>query len=638
MIHNLDEPKSKPSTSEVGQNTAGTFGNTGTINANANNGLGKPGKAMTYFSSNMRLMSANKAAEYVTTIYSNIVDAYSHNEELKKTKVLLLDKDIMSGLAYSYIVVSRKDTKINYFVIVLEATGRKPLLAEEISNEYATMIKTGKPSRNMFTTGDAINGKLRAIISEQLKTLYKSEIKEPIEIVSADGFVFPHTVDDIEVASRCVAAIAFNALNVLSVLQNPNNLDLNIAEGNKETGNAILDFVSSISRTTAYDEFNTPIRADWKTELVIRQQNQGLGNINYAEELNSENTQNVLTKVCGFVEAYPEELITPLTNGAIMKEIRFHPYIVITDIAPAKPTIGFMLLGLVSSLVMTNKNMWLASLMPDGSKYHVGALNTLADIEGLGRREVLDFEAVTKNKERKYSPDKVYSIVSEMFKLEPVVCMDIPDYGAHTYYTSVLSAAASGINNQNTTGALKTIVETAHVLTNGVFPLEFDIGSIFAHEGVLIPLGTWREPKTGNRRDIRDIDLTMVATEEPDIEVMKSWIASNTPARISNIDPYMAKIDVISRIMPKAEITGRGVRVTFSKVFIETLSSAATQAGLVVRYEPEMNLLEQNNLSITSGVLRNATLGNVSGFARQNVAAGPNFHMNYINSGGYRFY
>lgn len=634
MIHDGDN---QVKNENVNQATAGTFGMGNTNTDNSNDILNA--KSLGFYSGDMKLMTSNKAADYAISIYKGIQNVYEANNEASRTNVILLDKNVTAGLEYSYIVVSRKSGEtINYFVVVLEATGREPMTAEEIIAEYTSVIKNRHGARNLFTTGDAINGELSRIIAGTLREHYKVGPNAVQEIISADGLIVPYAIDDTELVARTVAAIAYNALSALSVIQNPANADLNIAEGNKQTNNAVLDIVSSISKSTATDELGTPIRADFKIELGVRQNNTQNNNINYAEELNKVNTNTVLSKVCGFVDAYPDELKFGLPNGSYAQQMRFRPHIIVTDIAVEKPTIGFMFMGLLSSLIMTNKDMWLANVLPDGGKHNVGVLNAIADIEGNGTYDILDLDASAgKSKEKKYSPEKVYSIVAEMFKLDPIISVDVPDYGPHTFYTSVLSAAASGVANNNTRGALRTIVETAHVLTNGVFPLDFPINEIFAHEGVLIPLGTWREPKTGILRDIRDIDLTFVMAETGDMDVVRKWHAASAPARVSNLDPYLTKVDIISMITPKAKITGRGVRVTFTNKFIAELSNSAINAGFAVRYEPEAKLLEQNNLSITSGLINNAVLNNVAGFARQNVVAGPNLRMNYINSGFGRF-
>ena len=630
MIHS-DELNNKEN--NINQNTAGTFGNQpqgqAQIDIVQKVSLG-------FLQNDMKLMSSNKAADFATAIYKGIVNVYSTSEDAKQLNVTLLDKNVTAGLAYSYIVVSRLvDKTISYFVIILEATGREPMTAEEIIAEYNSVIKTKQSSRNLYTTGEAINTYLREMIVERLQGVYKDS--EKYSFVSADALTIPFVLDDVDLISPIAGSIAYNALSVLNASKDPSRTDLNIAIGNRETGNAVLETSSSIGRTTSTDELGNPIRSDFKLELGVRQ-NTNTGNVNYAEELNKVNSNTVLTKVCGFVEAYPEELQMPLPNGAIARQTRLHPQIVLTYIGAAKPTIGFMLFGLVSSLIMTNKDMWLANLLPDGSKYNVGVLNAITDIEGNGSYEVLDLDASAgKGKEKKYNADKIYSLVNEMFKLSPIISVDVPDYGPNTFYMSVLSAAASGVNNANTQGALKTIIETAHVLTNGNFPLNYNPAEIFLHEGVLVPLGSWREPKTGAVRDIRDIDLTMVMSETADMEVARRWVASGVPARLSNLDPYLTKVDIISLITPKAKITGRGVRVTFTTKFINELSTAVAAAGLTVRYESEVKLLEQNNFNFTNGLISNAVLNNVAGFARPNVVAGPGLRMNYSNVGFGRF-
>lgn len=586
--------------------------------------------SLSFTGSELKLMNANKASEFTNSIASEISKIYKNNNA-RDTRVYVLDKEIITKLAYSYIIVAKNTKKaVYYFVVTLEGTGRKPLTAKETNDEYKQAIKTGQGGDRLYTTDCAINIYLKEVIVEILARDFGNELP----FVCGDGMTLPYKFDNIEQASLVSGAIAYNALKVIQTLEDNVNADLNIAKGNRDTKNAALRIDTSINRATIYNEVGSPIRADWRLDLSVKaNDNTGFSAVN---ELNKENTSATIVKVAGYVDAIPDEKVTPVPTGHPIREIRMHPHIIVTSIGVSKPTIGFMLLGIATSMLMTNEGMWMGNLLPDKSKYNVGALNQLTNLEnntnGIGNK--LNLEGTGK---AKMSDQEVGTIVSSMFELSPIVSVDIEAYGPQTFYTSVLSAAAAGLNNSNTIGALKTIIETAHTLTNGHFPKEFPTDQIFNHEGVLIPLGTWKD-KTGADRDIREIDLTMVASETESIEMMNAWAFSNLPTRITNADPYMTKIDIISQLIPNAEITSKAVRVTFTSAFINKLIESCILAGFNVRYDgPDVRPFKANNMSIMSGFLNNAGLSDVSRFARTSGFSGPTYNTSWTTSGLGRF-
>ena len=183
--------------------------------------------------------------------------------------------------------------------------------------------------------------------------------------------------------------------------------------------------------------------------------------------------------------------------------------------------------------------------------------------------------------------------------------------------------------------AQRLIIETASWLTSGKFPSNFNPNEIFASDGVVIPVGKWSD-KSGER-DIREIDLAFNASHTDSMEFLTTWAQSNLPKHITGLDPYMTKVNIISKLIPSAEITGKAIRVTFSNAFISALESAAIGSGLNVRYEPQIKFAESNNLSILSNYLNNAGINNAGGFAQAMVQAGPNYSTAYGNVGYNRF-
>lgn len=592
----------------------------------------------------IKIMNANKASEYTTIIADAVQNLYLENIGTIDLSVLVLDKEVIHGLYYSFILVTKQEEdKIYYFQAALERTGRKPMTAENIIREYQDQLKNNQNSTELWTIDETYNIILRQHAVRYIIGHYKLKDVNPDDIICADGCTIPYHFEDIEQAGRNLAAIAFNALLVCSTIDTGKSGDLNIATGNKQTQGAALHIQSAIRPSTAADEMNNPIRSDWRLELCLKQNKQQFSNVSYVDDLNRENANIVLTKVHGFVDAIPDMRTTIIPGIGPVRDTRMRPHIIITDINAVKPTIGFMLLGFLSSRVMANRNMWLATVLPNGSKYNVGALNLKTCLEAENNPNfrgkpgvVMDLAAgkIAGSKE-KMTNDEIYNTVKRIFSLEPIVSIDIPAYGPHTFYMSVLSAAASGGMSRNSQGAPRALIDSIVVLTNGRFDKNFPIQDIFNHEGVLVPTGTWRD-KTGALRDIRDVDLTMIASVTGSLELMDLWALSNLPYRVSHRDPYLTKVDIISKIIPGAEITGKAARVTFTSKFMAALDQAAIEAGLNLRYEPELKDIEDSNLGIMEGYFSPAAFAEGPGYARPNVFSGPNYNTPWLSSGSWR--
>lgn len=596
-----------------------------------------------FLQGDLAVMTSDKSKEFISRLKEVMRREMNTDKRFDNFNLFILDKDIETRLAYSYVVISKIDNdKVYYFTAILEATGRKPLSASDIIDEFNMSIKNRTISNKIWTTDDAFNGVLResivAYVCGDAASVYNAEHKgasgfkpkspNDFTAICADGIIIPYFTENIETLPSYILTAAFNAINSTAFVTSASK-DLNITTANQATPGASLKIDSSTMKIVAKDEVENPIRADWRVELNLR--SNADNNLTYVEELNKGSANATLVKACGFIDAIPDEKITPVPGGLPLREIRMRPHIIITDINASKPTTGFTLLGLVTSMIMTNKSMWMGALLPDKSKYNVGALNLKANMEGNanGVGAIINLEGTGKNK---MSDEDVFTYINKLFELESIVSVDIPSYGPHTYYTSVLSAAASGHSSPNTVGAQNALINAAVMLTNGQFPENFPRHEIFAHEGVLIPLGVWKD-KTGALRDIRDVDLTMIASETGDAALMDKWFLSNLPSKMSNLDSYLTKVDIISRIIPKAEITSKAVRVTFTSTFINTLVDCAIKAGLNVRYEPEVKLHEVSSLSGLYGYNSNASVGDVSRFARQNVAAGPNYNTFWVTNG-----
>lgn len=567
------------------------------------------------------LMSANQGSDYTLGVAQSLIKIYDASQKNIKPKVHVLDKERFTNLAYSAVVVSLKSKDIvNYFIVLLEETGRKPLTASEVMGEWEASVKIPGSTPLIYTADDAINSILHKEIVEALKHEYGN-----VTYQTVDGIVLHKGHADLAVIGPMLATIAYNACYVESQIDTGNCRDLNIEKAvQAQRGNKQLRFESNMNKSVCLNEVGMPVRTDWKLDLcLVNTQNQN------TVILNQANAKNVISRVGGFVDAIPENVTLQAIPGTpAVTGLRFRPQIVVTSNSAETPTMGYMLLGVASSLVMTNKNMWLAALRPTDKKVNVGALNIISKVdEGEGQR--IDFTS------KNYNIQQVYAGISTMFPLDPVVSVDIESFGPQSFYTSVLAAAAQPGMSDEKRGAGQAIVDCAHWLSGGRFPADFDPNEIFTNEGVVIPLGTWSD-KVGDR-DIRDIDLTFLAAHTDDMNVINKWVLSSLPSSASGFDPYIARVDIISKLIPTAEITGKAVRVTFTSKFITTLANSLTAAGMNVRYEPEIKFTEDANLSIMASHLSGAGIQGATGFAKEIVQAGPSYHTGYIQAGMGRY-
>ena len=582
------------------------------------------GQVLTFNANRMSLMQAGQGSEYTDSIAKTLQAIYDASQRPVKPVIHVLDKEALK-LAYSTIVVSLKlndKGTVPYFVILLEATGRKSMTAADIVNKYNEVQRVPMVNNSLFngiyTADDAIDKVLNDHITAVLTQQYGKGT-----FVQVDGIVIPFNHSKFENFSHMLATIAYNACYTETALDTNQIADLNLKLAMSELRNRRLEFITSVNKSTvaSRNEIDAPIRADWTVSLVSKDTS---GTVT---SLNLQHTEQQITHVAGYIDAIPEE-VTINENGMVKNVIRFRPNIIITSNSSMNPTVGFTLTGLLSANLMVKPSMWLGALRPMG-KANVGALNLMAKIDqGVGERIDLS--------NKKYSADEVWEVIRQMFSLQPVLSMDIEAYGPQSYYTSVFSVAASSTFNDLQKRAAQHIINTASQLTDGNFPTNFPVNEIFVDTGVTIPTGSYTN--SHGDHDIRDIDLTYLANKTDDPAILNSWSISHVSDRISGVNPFKAKVEIINKIVPNAEITGKATRVTFTNNFISTLEQAARQAGFVASFNPDVRLGSAQNLSIMASIYGNAGITSQADYAKEFIQAGPSFATPYSNVGRYRAY
>ena len=581
------------------------------------------------FGSTLGLLGATRGSEYTNAIAKVMQEMYANLPA--QPKINIFDRERMPNLAYSCIVVSlpvntTEGEDVFYHVVLLESTGAEPMKASDIVSAAASMMRDPSHQGRIYTTDDAINGKLHNIICSELAVSYPKA-----NLVSTDGVVVHTNTLEVQDLAMRLAAIAYNAVHTESKLASGEVADLNLREAISESGRSMFKLESNLYHTTVANLIGSPVRQDFKIDLVEVEQGNNF-------ELNAD-TRRHLVSVAGYIDAIREDIAIPVQPGfPAVSTARLHPNIIIANNDTVTPTQGFMSLGMAAATVMARPEMWLQSLgsIDAKSPNSPGSLNIITNIENSqsGAGVALDFSPKT------VTTDEHYATLKQMYSMSPIISCDVESYGPQSYYSSVLAAAAAPETNspnsaQSRQDAKYEIIETCAQLTNGNFPVDFNINDIFATTGIVVPLGYWMD-KTGER-DIRDVDMAFVAKQTNDVNTINKWGMTALPRNITGLDPFLTKVEIISQMIPDAVINGKAVRVTFTNKFISTLTNAIEAAGLVARYESNLVVNERYDTAQFTDYLATAGMSNASGFAQQYANAGNNMYTGYSNMGRNRF-
>lgn len=566
-------------------------------------------------------LTNRNGSEYTTSLGKEIKKYITSIEgELSglKPDVIVLDREVVgNNLSYSVIVVASENKEadeLRYFTILLSSTGMKPLTAGEMRLALDDARNSNSRPR-IYTLDDAMNERLHQIICTELAKRYSANT-----VYQVDGMILSELTDDLDIVERG-ANIGASAINAIygDMLEQ----DLNITESLRDFPNCSFNITSNLnSKSTTISPSGTPVRSDFSLTLNLQD--------NYGSRdeigMNSDSTNIELAKVVGFIDALPEvtEIDLKLPTGQLVKEagVRMRPNIVITGIGTAAPTSGFALLAVLTSMQLAAiRDQWVKALFPTDKKLHVGFLNKICQIGGTN--------APLQLADNKYSDADISDAILSMFTLDPIISLDIENYGPQAYYTSVFSMAASPFNSQDREDARKHIIALASELTNGNFNPNFPTNAIFADEGICIPMGYYNTNQ--GVKDIRDIDMTFIASRTDDIQMITSWQESNYPySDAVGIEPFITKLNVISDFVKDAVITSKAIRVTFTGEFLTELLEAAARAGFVCKYKSDFSIKPISNIGVVRGTLNRGAIGsNLAHGAFNNTYGGRVGSVNY---------
>ena len=585
------------------------------------------------FGKSSLLLSAGSGSEYTLAI------ANAYKEKLKagvndtiKTEVFIVDRDTVDAeLVYSAVVVAANlNGFVAYHTTLLAGTGRQDLTAEDIINEVNAAYSQ-KRQADIYTAADAIDEFLIGLIGAKCEEKWPDATKYyPVEGVILPAYIDETSKNEIESA----VVIAANSVITFLAEKTGNSLEIDVEAALKNNPSMSVSLSHDTSGKTTQDVLGNPVLTDFAVSLNVKEHSNS-GN----RSIHAAGSEKSIASAAGSVEVIPVQVPRPAAAGSFASSmVRLHPNIIIGQINPLNnPTIGYSLLSILAAASMTSKEMYLTALAPKkGDVRNVGYMNLFCNVADEAPEDVAPINLL----DNKSTIQDNLLAIDTMITEAPILSMDVEEYGPNGSHTSAFVVAAMPTDS-NQAAAAQSIIDAAHIAFGSAFPKDYPVDQIFVNAGITIPSGYWFDKKN-NKRDLKEIDLTFLATEGADRETLIKWINASVPRKAGVDDiSYLERIDIISQRAPKAVITGKAIRLTFSNMFIATLKEAAAKAGLNPQSMQAVQLSNIANLNGIGNMLSGAGLTS-TGFGTTYVPNqsrnnfGNNPYGNYMGHGRFR--
>lgn len=535
-------------------------------------------------------------SEYYNKLKEQLVKTCQNTND-KNIEISILDLDNVneSALRFSALVLALRFKNeprgdVAFHVLLLERTGDK-------LQSYDENLGAGRIVKVTRVTSDAMDKVLLSKAYEKVK----AEFRDAANYIMVDGTVVGSlfNIED----PKAVQNLALNAALACSqelTTRKPDFRDVNM----KETfGNALMSVAINYGRQDYTDYLGNPMRSDFRVNFMAASAQQGQArNI-----VNTGDREKIIAEVSGFLNpiivnpadfanrqqfyGYPAERDSRI----------FAPEIVLTNLSSEfSLTPGTMLLALAAAQTLSVNNNWIQILRPAHTREgevdltDIGALNYEARVGDKSIQPMANvYGEYVNTKSADFGLEQLGFYVNQIFQNAALYSIDVPRFGAQSWYLSVFSAAA-----MNRPHAYETIIKAANDLTSGAFSQFFKHGEpIFKNSDVQVFLGHWTD-NNHRLRDIREIDYTAVANlmGERNPSAMRDWSDTFWRTDVPAIERMAQRREMIMAMTNQsAEITGIADRLTFSDQFLMALRNATQATGVPVRVNAGQSANEFNN-------------------------------------------
>jgi len=527
-----------------------------------------------------------------------------------RTRLFKLDKDTQfQDLPYSYVIVATQASnspKVYFHVILLEATGRKPVQIAHILEE----IKFKRSSLIYVAADTFADTYLQSLIKRVLMDAYGTTEDN---LRPTEGLVVPHDQDPEQVGIPATVVALNNNLAKLYIENSVlNYLDLRTYTSKiaQKQGQLVID--TTFNMGVFQNAVGKPIRTDFELDLVAV--------FNRAQSLIGGNIRKPQTTEVGYLEYLPD-MIANIPGQPPRTMIM--PLVILNEFHAFRPTAEMILLNIINSSIFNNQSMHYQLLM--NVPRDLGVLNVLTKTVVDPKTPNAQFGKKIKLKDGKLNENEVLNFLANAVEFEKAFAVEVeyygPNFGIEAPFAALAVPGAAEAANEE-------IIAIAESLTGHAFA-----NRQVAASTIVVPVGEWID-NTGTKRDIREVDLAYVLEHAKDMDLVLKWIDSNAPAHITGKDPYLLKLEVINALIPNAVITGKAVRVTLNGAFYKELVEAAIAAGLNPRADiGKIEFTSYSNLQAVAAAYAGAKVGGVNfGYAGPQ---GPQFAMPGMGMFGY---
>lgn len=547
----------------------------------------------------------NMVSDYVRQFKEGIVEAVK-DQDLFDLKLLAFDNQSNAqGWAYSFVIVAgtRGDTNdVYYMPFLLEGTGREPVaIGTMLETDPRTGLVRVKDPSLLFTPSDYFNNIIIGEIEKSLKVSYPGKTIKYI-----DGEIVPHNAEMSAVAPYA-AVDAIGGMWIMYSKSKGVYKDLEIDKILAPNTSAYADV--TLNSGAGINKLGRVSAIDYIVKLSTKKQEQ--------KQMIPGITDQVTQ--LGSISGYVEEGIVAETDFTGKQKFKALPVLITSEVDTQYPTLGFTLLNLVNTAVLNQQNVLLDLLY---NKNNSGALNFLCNLEGAE-----GFGSIVNIKDKKYTYEKGLMYLSKLFTNRAAIAFETELNGREFFKVSPFAAL---INPSTWAKANEFIVQTAETLVSRPFS-----NRVVFRYAIEVPVGEWVD-NNGITRDLREIDLATVISLTKDINIIHKWISSNEDPKVSNVDPYLTKIEVYNKLGLNARIHNKAVRVYLDPNFMAELIKGINE----LRFNPILNT--NTNFTNFADLSTITTSSIAASMLNSSIGATPGFgggyqynNYGYVNSGFY---
>lgn len=554
-------------------------------------------------------------SEYYTNLKERLQEIYKNTTPKAEVTVVDLSRATHPALDFSCLLVCTrlKDAAslgVAVHILLLSETGSDiPPLVEHYQDRRVTVYRV--PS-------DAINDVLVSLARQVVQQAYN--LPRPNDVVFVDGTVVgarfdPKNKDSVWALALNSAVAGVNELQ----LRKSGAVDLNLARLN-ESGQ------SSIEVYFQRQQLENIVQDVFRSDITIAFTNSRGGDKD-GRVLNTGDRSVTFSKVhsymdvvwCPISDQNPLGAVFMPQQAAVTQKFAARQIITAIEAGYAQ-TVSATLLAISTALALRNPSMWIQGFRPivtnrkELDLTDIGALNIEGNLpvrqpSGITAPNPSGFGDPVDTKSDEFRMEQLGLYVSALFHKEPMLAIDVPEFGPSTHFLNVFAAAAHGH-----TGAIDRILHAANELTNGEFEKHFGRQhQLFATTSERIHAGTWVDTN-GITHDLRDFDYVAVAnichsTRNP--QGIRDYSDTFLRTEYPEIQRLEARRKMLMHFsQDTAKFTGYYQRLTFHKDFLQALDRGIAAMNMRVNFITPRSAGEIYNHRGTATYAQSAMLGN----------------------------